>query len=136
MNPLAQYQEPVTLEQVLNSRMIADPLTLLQCCPTGDGAAAAVLADRQTAERNGRPLIRVAGSVLRSGRFTESGHDILASPLTRETAAAAYEMASLGPEDVDVCECHDAFTIGEILLTTRTWASARREKADASSRKK
>nr|NIN65007.1 thiolase family protein [Anaerolineae bacterium] len=44
-----------------------------------------------------------------------SGEDILASPLTRETAKEAYEMASVGPEDVDVCECHDAFTIGEIL---------------------
>jgi len=115
LNPLAQYQESVTLDQVLGSRMVADPLTLLQCCPTGDGAAAAILCSRKEAEQSGRPLIRVAGSVVRSGNFVGAGEDILASPLTRETSQNAYEMASVGPQDVDVCECHDAFTIGEIL---------------------
>lgn len=115
LNPLAQYQEEVSLEQVLNSRMVADPLTLLQCCPTGDGAAAAILGSRKEAKKRGRPLIRIGGSALRSGRFTGSGKDILDSLLTKETARAAYEMAGVGPEDVDVCECHDAFTIGEIL---------------------
>jgi acetyl-CoA acetyltransferase len=115
LNPLAQYQEEVTLEQVLSSRMVADPLTLLQCCPTGDGAAAAILASRSEAGKTTHPLIRVAGSAVRSGRFMGSGKDILSSPLTAETAKAAYDMASVGPEDIDVCECHDAFTIGEIL---------------------
>ncbi len=114
-NPMAQYRKAVTLEEVLNSRMIADPLTLLQCCPTGDGAAAAVLCSREVAKALGRPLIRVAGSVVRGGRFAGADHNILASPLTREAAAIAYETASLGPEEVDVCECHDAFTIGELL---------------------
>jgi len=115
LNPLAQYQEPVTLDQVLNSRMVADPLTLLQCCPTGDGAAAAILCNRVEAEKSRHPLIRVAGSAVRSGGFVGSGEDILESPLTRETARCAYEMASVGPDEIDVCECHDAFTIGEIL---------------------
>ena len=115
LNPLAQYQEEVTLEQVLTSRLVADPLTLLQCCPTGDGAAAAILGSKQEAEKAGHPRVRVAGSAVRSGGFMGSGKDILSSPLTRETAKAAYDMASLGPEDIDVCECHDAFTIGEIL---------------------
>jgi benzoylsuccinyl-CoA thiolase BbsB subunit len=115
LNPLAQYQEEVTLEQVLTSRLVADPLTLLQCCPTGDGAAAAILGSKQEAEKASHPRVRVAGSAVRSGGFMGSGKDILSSPLTRETAKAAYDMASLGPEDIDVCECHDAFTIGEIL---------------------
>ncbi|MFH1243226.1 MAG: thiolase family protein [Pseudomonadota bacterium] len=115
MNPLAQYQEPVTLDQVLKSRMVADPLTLLQCCPTGDGAAAAILCSRTEAARSDHPPVRVAGSAVRSGEFVGSGDDILESRLTRETAKKAYEMASVGPDEIDVCECHDAFTIGEIL---------------------
>jgi benzoylsuccinyl-CoA thiolase BbsB subunit len=114
-NPLAQYQEPVTLAQVLNSRMVADPLTLLQCCPTGDGAAAAILGTRKEAGRAGRIPVRVAASAVRAGGFVGGREDILGSPLTRETARRAYEMASLGPEDVSVCECHDAFSIAEIL---------------------
>ncbi len=115
LNPLAQYQEPVTLDQVLNSRMVADPLTLLQCCPTGDGAAAAIVCSRSEARRSDNPPVRVAGSVVRSGEFVRSGDNILESPLTRETAAMAYEMASVGPDEIDVCECHDAFSVGEIL---------------------
>jgi benzoylsuccinyl-CoA thiolase BbsB subunit len=115
LNPLAQYQEEVTLEQVLASRMVADPLTLLQCCPTGDGAAALILGSREEAKGACRPLVRVAGSALRSGRFTAGGKDILESLLTQETAQAAYRTAGVGPREVDVCECHDAFTIGEIL---------------------
>jgi acetyl-CoA acetyltransferase len=115
LNPSAQYQEEVTLEQVLSSRLVADPLTLLQCCPAGDGAAAVILASYDEAKKYSIPFIRAAGSAVRSGGFVKSGEDILASPLTRETARVAYEMAGIGPKDVNVCECHDAFSIAEIL---------------------
>lgn len=116
LNPLAQYREPVTIEQVLQSRMIADPLTLLQCCPNGDGAAAVVLGTEAAAKKWGRtPLIRVAATTLRTGgpRLVEA--DMASSPLTIELAKEAYAQAGIGPEDLDVVELHDAFTIGELV---------------------
>ncbi len=114
-NPRAQYQREYTLEEVLNSRMIADPLTILHCCPTGDGAAAVVLAATEIAPRlRGKP-VKVRASVLQSGLFKNDFRDMTKSDLSYRAAAAAYEMAGLGPEDVNVAEVHDAFTIGELM---------------------
>ena len=118
-NEYAHYQEEVTLEQVLGSRMVAEPLTLLQCCPTTDGAAALVLASGDVARDLATLPVRVAASVITSGRHTnpakgELGQD---DDLATRAGEAAYEMASLGPGDIDVAEVHDAFTIGEILAT-------------------
>jgi acetyl-CoA acetyltransferase len=117
LNPDAHYQEEVTLEAVLASRPVAEPLTLLQCCPTTDGAAALILASADVARKSGRPAIRIAASVLTSGIYRNPAKGELSSDddLPTRAAAAAYEMASMGPEDVDVAEVHDAFTIGEIL---------------------
>lgn len=114
-NPRAQYSGTYTVEDVLASRMIADPLTLLQCCPTSDGAAAAILAPATGASRE----IRVRGVATRTGRpwNHRSGH-VWGHDLVRETAADAYAAAGLdGPGDIDVVEVHDAFTIGEIVTT-------------------
>jgi len=114
-NPRAQYQREYTLEEVLNSRMIADPLTILHCCPTGDGAAAVVLAATEIAPRlRGKP-VKVRASVLQSGLFKNDFRDMTKSDLSYRAAAAAYEMAGLGPDDIDVAEVHDAFTIGELM---------------------
>jgi len=114
-NPRAQYQREYTIEEVLNSRMIADPLTILHCCPTGDGAAAVVLAATEIAPRlRGKP-VKVRASVLQSGLFKNDFRDMTKSDLSYRAAAAAYEMAGLGPEDVNVAEVHDAFTIGELM---------------------
>ncbi|GAY08270.1 thiolase family protein [Pseudonocardia sp. N23] len=114
-NPQAQYAGRYTVEEVLASRMIADPLTLLQCCPTSDGAAAAVVA----ASSGGVREVGVRGIALRSGapwgRRSPHvwGHDVV-----RDTAADAYAAAGLhAATDVDVAEVHDAFTIGEIVTT-------------------
>ena len=117
LNPNAHYQEEVTLEQVLGSRPIAEPLTLLQCCPTTDGAAAVVLAGGKAAERLANPRVRVAASVITSGRYTNQAKGELGpdEDLATRAGAAAYEMAGLGPSEIDVAEVHDAFTIGEIL---------------------
>jgi benzoylsuccinyl-CoA thiolase BbsB subunit len=117
LNPNAHYQERMTLEEVLGSRMIAEPLTLLQCCPTTDGAAAVVLASRDALANGAADAVRIAASAITSGRYTnpakgEPGQD---DDIGQRAAAAAYEMAGIGPEDVDVAEVHDAFTIGEIL---------------------
>jgi benzoylsuccinyl-CoA thiolase BbsB subunit len=111
LNPYAQFRNELTVDEVLQSRPVCDPLTLYQCCPTSDGAAAVVLVDERLARRFGsRTPVRVAGSAVRTSR-----HGVPGSEVSTRTARAAYEAAGIGPEDVGLCECHDAFTIGEIM---------------------
>jgi len=114
LNPYAQFQKKFTLEEVLKSPMIADPLTLFSCCPNSDGAAALILCSKEKARKlNGR-AIRIAASVLATGTY-ENQRDITNWEVEIRAAQQAYKMASLGPEDLDVVEVHDAFTICEIL---------------------
>lgn len=116
LNPRAQFRTPITVEEVLASRPICEPLTLLQCCPPSDGASAIVLMTEERARRadtGGRPMVRLAGSAMRSGRFADQAEK--GENVTVLTARLAYERAGVGPGDVDACEVHDAFTIGEIL---------------------
>lgn len=113
-NPRAQYRTPHTVEEVLASRMIADPLTLMQCCPIADGAGAAVIGQR----RPGRSEVVVRASTLRSGGLWDHRSDhVWGFDVIRDTARDAYEIAGLGPDEIDIVECHDAFTIGEIVTT-------------------
>jgi acetyl-CoA acetyltransferase len=113
LNEYAQQRTETTVEEVLASRMIADPLTLLQCCPSQvDGAAAVVLSTRVGGAA--RP-VQVLSSVVVSGRREQAGDDILDAEITARAARQAYEAAGLGPDDVDVVELHDAFTIAELL---------------------
>jgi acetyl-CoA acetyltransferase len=119
LNPYAHRKETHTLEQVLGSRLISDPLTLFQCCPTSEGAAAAVLCAADSMDRYGvakERAVRVTAAVLRSGSYNGRGSDHSAfSPYRTEPAALeAYEMSGLGPEDVDLVQVHDAATIGEL----------------------
>jgi acetyl-CoA acetyltransferase len=108
-NPRAPFGGRFTVEEVLASRMIADPLTLLQCCPTSDGAAAAIV---------GRSGVRVRSVELRSGApWNHRSGEVWGHDLVRDTGSAAFEAAGLGPTDVDVAEVHDAFTIGELVTT-------------------
>ncbi|GAA1835267.1 thiolase family protein [Pseudonocardia ailaonensis] len=111
-NPRAQYSGSFTAEEVLGSRMISDPLTLLQCCPTSDGAAAAVLGPLRPG------AVRVRSVALRSGRpWNHRSENVWGHDVVRATGAEAFEAAGLGPADVDVAEMHDAFTIGELVTT-------------------
>ncbi|CAG2152055.1 Acetyl-CoA acetyltransferase [Cupriavidus yeoncheonensis] len=113
LNPFAQQRTATTVEEVLASRMIADPLTLLQCCPSQvDGAAALVVGTKRPARH--RP-VKVLASVVVSGLREQADDDILDAEITARAARQAYEQAGLGPEDVDVVELHDAFTIAELL---------------------
>ena len=113
-NERAQHRTPHTVTEILASRMIADPLTLLQCCPIADGAAAAIVAPRTP----GTSEVVVRSSVLRSGRLWDHRSEhVWGFDVIRDTAAAAYAAAGVGPDDIDVLECHDAFTIGEIVTT-------------------
>ena len=113
LNPFAQFRKEVTLEQVLQSRLVCDPLTVLHCCPISDGAAAAVVASLPRARRLGaRPLVRVTASAFRSEVYSSDGQ--LGPGLTERTARQAYDEAAAGPEDIHLVQVHDAFTVEEI----------------------
>jgi len=113
LNPYAQQRTETRVEEVLASRMIADPLTLLQCCPSQvDGAAAVVMTTRRP---EGYRPVRVLSSVVVSGIREGADDDILDAEITARAARQAYEQAGLGPQDVNVVELHDAFTIAELL---------------------
>jgi benzoylsuccinyl-CoA thiolase BbsB subunit len=113
LNPYAHFRDAVTADEVLAARMIADPLTLLMCCPTSDGAAAAVVTADPGAGAG--PRIAVAASALCSGIEEDHGRDMSWSETTARAAALAYERSGIGPGDVDVAEIHDAFAINELM---------------------
>jgi acetyl-CoA acyltransferase len=111
-NPKAQYRTPVTVEEVLASRMVSPPLTVLMCSPIADGAAALVLASSDAAKKLGVPAVTVRASVLLSGRdrsLDEAG-------VAERAAEQAYKTAGIGPMDLDVIELHDAAATAELLL--------------------
>lgn len=112
LNPLAQFNKRVTVEQVLGSPMVADPLTLYSCCPNSDGAAAAVVCSADWLR--GAVALRLAASVLTSGDY-DPMRDLTFWDSERRAVAKAYASASLGPKDLDLAEVHDAFTISEIV---------------------
>jgi acetyl-CoA acetyltransferase len=115
LNPYAQYRKPVTVDEVLGSRPIADPLTLLQCCPTGDGAAAVVVVSDRVRKRLGGEAVRISASVLHSGSPTGGFRDMLRPQITYDSARDAYEQAGVAGADLDVVELHDAFSIAELV---------------------
>ena len=126
LNPNAQYQKEVTLEEVLNSRYIAEPVHLLECSPTTDGASAVIIAQRAFAEKfkSKSELVTVAGWAQGSGAYRprnkdeeegeESGSELDSDSLGL-LAKQAYERAGIGPEDVRVTQVHDAFAPGEVF---------------------
>jgi acetyl-CoA acetyltransferase len=113
-NPYAQYRVALTLEEVLNSRMVCDPLTLYQCCPTSDGASAVILASRRFARKHGRSFVRLRAWAGGSPLYNPEAESLGEGPTTL-VARKAYAAAGVGPEDIDVTQVHDAFTPGEIL---------------------
>jgi len=113
LNPYAHFREAVTLEDVLSSPMVADPLTRMQCCPMSDGAAAVVLCSREEARRR-RRTVGVKAAILCTGSY-DNPVDLDRWETDYRGCAQGYEAAGIGPEDLHVVECHDAFTIAEIL---------------------
>jgi acetyl-CoA C-acetyltransferase len=109
-NERAQHQKVVTVEEVLASRMVADPLTLLQCCSIADASAAAVIGRQRGGD------VTVRSSTLRSGKLWDHRSAyVWGWEIVHDTAAAAYADAGVVAADVDLFEVHDAFTIGEIV---------------------
>jgi acetyl-CoA acyltransferase len=116
LNPRAQYRDEYTVQQVLESREIADPLTLLMCCPTGSGSAAAVLCSEDVARRAEGKAARILASTFVSEAANTTG-DSLHGVVEINTRAAetAYQLAGVAPDDLQVCELHDCFAIAEII---------------------
>ena len=117
LNPLAQFRFKVTVEQVLSSVMVADPLRVLDCSPITDGAAAVILCPVEMAKKMNNPVVKIIGS----GHATDtialsSRKDITWLEATYQAAKRAYGMAQKGPEDIDLIEVHDCFTIAEICV--------------------
>lgn len=115
LNPRAQYQKELTIEKVVNSRMIADPITLLQCCPNTDGASAVIMCSKIMARKYTTLPVTVAGSVLLSADYFFKKKELTTFEVQKRAVKAAYEMAGIGPEDIDVIELHDAFACEEIV---------------------
>ena len=114
-NSLSQYTNEVSLEEVLGARMVAYPNTLYMCCPTGDGAAAAVVVSPEKARKLGAK-VKVLASVLTSDPWTERDLTLPdVSTLTRHAAKQAYERAGVGADDLDLVELHDCFATAELL---------------------
>lgn len=111
MNPLAQYTFPQTVEQVLNDRIVSYPLTRAMCAPIGDGAAAAIVCSEEFIKNHAsNRAVRIRASVLEGGKRTGPGD------ISERAAKKAFEIAGIGPEDVDVMEVHDATAFGEVSV--------------------
>src|SRR6476661_11222395 len=120
LNPLAQYQKVFTLEEIMEARVISYPNTLPMCCPTGDGAAAVVLVSEAKLKTlslaQQSRAVKISASVLTSDPWVEGGEsqpDV--NTLTRNAADQAYELAGVGPEDLDLVELHDCFATAELI---------------------
>jgi acetyl-CoA acyltransferase len=116
LNPYAQYQKETPLEEVLNARVVSWPNTLFMCCPTGDGAAAAVLMSAEKAKQYTTKPVFVAASALASDPYTERNPTMFdINTVTRIAAKEAYETAGISPKDLDMVELHDCFATAELV---------------------
>jgi len=116
-NPLAQFPFQITVDSVLNSVMVADPLRILDCSPITDGAAAVVLYPAEMVKKKDKPMVKITGS----GHATDtialsSRKDITWLEAVYKAAKQAYKEANKGPKDIDIIEVHDCFTIAEICV--------------------
>ncbi len=115
LNPKAQFRSEVTLEEVMHSSMVAEPLRLLHCSPVSDGAAAVLLCPLDQARRYTEAPVKIVASGLASGSMALADRkDIATLDAVELSAQRAYQMADLGPGDVQVAEVHDCFAIAEM----------------------
>jgi acetyl-CoA acetyltransferase len=116
VNPYAMYRQGKDLEEVLNARVVAWPNTLFMCCPTSDGAAAAILMSAEKAKQYTTKPVWVAASALTSDPFSDRNPTMFdINTLTRNAAKEAYETAGIGPSDLDMVELHDCFATAELV---------------------
>ncbi|MFB6108383.1 MAG: thiolase domain-containing protein [Haloplanus sp.] len=116
-NPIAQFHEEIDVGDVVDSKTIASPLGLLDCCPISDGASAVVLVSDDYAREHD---LDASVTILGSGQSSDSvalqdRADLSRTPAAERAARDAYDQAAIEPKDVDVCEVHDCFTIAEVM---------------------
>ncbi len=119
LNPVAQFPMKITVDTVLNSVLVADPLHILDCSPVTDGAAAVIMCPADKAKdmaKNGAVKILGSGHATDSIAF-HSRADLTSLNAVKKSAATAYEISGKTPADIDLCEVHDCFTIAEIIAT-------------------
>ena len=120
-NPYSQFQDEYSLEDILNAKMVYEPLTKLQCCPTSDGAGAAILASEGFVKKHGLEgqaveIIGMAMTTDLDSTFSEnSAIKLIGYDMTRTAAQKVYQQAGAGPADVDVVELHDCFSCNEMV---------------------
>ena len=120
-NPYAQFQDEYSLEDVLKAPMVYEPLTKLQCCPTSDGAGAAIVASEEFAKKHGleKRAIEIAGQAMTTdldSSFDEKSMiKMVGFDMTKQAAEKVYEQSGLGPENVHVVELHDCFSCNELI---------------------
>ncbi|MGY0486838.1 lipid-transfer protein [Streptomyces sp. WG-D5] len=132
-NPYAQFQDPYTVDEILAAKTVHAPLTKLQCSPTSDGAAAAVVVSERFVEERG--LGDRAVEIVTQSMTTDTEEsfasgsciDVVGQPMSREAARQVYETSGLGIEDVDVVELHDCFSVNELLTYEALGMCARGE---------
>lgn len=119
-NPRSQFQDEYSLEAILESRSIHGPLTMLQCCPTSDGSASAVVVSERFVKEHGLEdqAVEIAAMAMATdlpSTFEKSSIKLIGADMTRKAAQKVYEASGLGPEDVDVVELHDCFSTNELV---------------------
>ena len=117
LNPKAQFQKEITLEQVMKSAKVADPLKLYDCCPFTDGGAALVVVSEEVARKSRKPVWILSSAAASDSMFLHDKKDLSRVLATERAAQAAYRQSGRGPRDVGVVELHDCFTIAEIVAT-------------------
>ena len=117
LNPYAYFRTPVTIDDVLNSPVVCEPFNLLDCCPENDGSAAVIIASEDLARRYSRHPIWVEGLGMATDTQAMGDKKSLTELLPARLAAGkCYEMAGIGPDELDVVELHDCFSITQIIL--------------------
>jgi len=115
-NPNAQFHKEISVDDVLNGFMVSSPLQLLDCCPFSDGAAAVVLVSEEKAKQiTDKPVYITGIGQASSGKLSAQKDDLPRIRAREESAREAYNMAGIGPSDIDVCELHDCFSIASLI---------------------
>lgn len=117
LNPNAQFQSEITIDDVLNATMVADPITVMDSSPVSDGAACVIVTTVDIAKRLGKPIIKVIGSGAATDTIAlHQRKDMLSLDAVKIAGERAYKMAGLKPSDINFAEVHDCFTIAELCI--------------------
>lgn len=116
-NARAQFRMRISVDQVLKAAPVADPLTLLDCSPVTDGAAAVIVTTEERARKSGKPYVKIRASAQATDAIAlHTRKDLASLPAVGKAAERAFKQAGIGPDQLDVAEVHDCFTIAELVI--------------------